>query len=326
MFGSLQCPLSTPISSRRRLRSAVRPADRPPRAGGQRLLRDRAARHAGRSDAGPQAEGHHLLGRAGLGARGGGAVDRPVDLRRRRAGARHLLRLPAHRPAARRRGPPHRDGRVRPHRAQGHRLLVAVLQPAGRTGSVDEPRRLDRPGSPRLQDHGLVGRTGGGTGRRRTRHLRRAVPPRGDPHGPGHGDPQGLPLRRVRRPAHVDEGVDHRAGRGSHSGPGRRRRRDLRPVGRGRLGGGGGAGPQGGRRPAHLCLRRHRPAAGPGGGTGRGDVPAPVPRRPRAREGGRPLPLGAGRRDRPGAEAQGDRRDVHPRLRGIGQGARPQRK
>ena len=42
---------------------------------------------------------------------------------------------------------------------------------------------------------------------------------------------------------------------------GRRQAGDLRPVRRGRLGGGGGAGPAGGRRPAHLRLRRPRAAA-----------------------------------------------------------------
>ena len=51
----------------------------------------------------------------------GRADHRPGGLRHRRAGARHLLRRPARRPAARRRGGPHRQGRVRPHRAGGHR-------------------------------------------------------------------------------------------------------------------------------------------------------------------------------------------------------------
>ncbi len=35
----------------------------------------------------------------------------------------------------------------------------------------------------------------------------------------GHGDPQSLPVRRLRRPAHLDAGVDHRAGGGSRSRP-----------------------------------------------------------------------------------------------------------
>ena len=72
--------------------------------------------------------------------------------------------------------------------------------------------------------------------------------------------------------------------------PGRRREGHLRAVGRRRLRGGRRAGAQGDRRPAHVRVRRHRAHAGGRGRSGRGDVPSPVPSRPRAREGRRPLP------------------------------------
>ncbi len=65
-----------------------------------------------------------------------------------------------------------------------------------------------------------------------------------------------------------------------------------------------------------LRVRGHRADARGRGRAGRRDLPAPVQRGPRAREGGRPLLLGARRHDRSGGEAQGDRRDLHPDLRG----------
>ena len=77
------------------------------------------------------------------------------------------------------------------------------------------------------------------------KHLRRAVPPRGRAHAARRRAPRQLPVRRLpaRRPtgrwrAFVDEAVarDPRAGR-------RRRARDLRPLGRRRLDGRGGADP-----------------------------------------------------------------------------------
>ena len=51
-----------------------------------------------------QPEGDHPLGRSRVGARRRRAVDRPRDLRRGRADARHLLRRAARRPRSRRRG------------------------------------------------------------------------------------------------------------------------------------------------------------------------------------------------------------------------------
>jgi GMP synthase (glutamine-hydrolysing) len=57
---------------------------------------------------------------------------------------RHLLRRPAHRPAARRRGRPHRQGRVRPHRADRRRPQRREARRPARPDGVDEPLRLDR--------------------------------------------------------------------------------------------------------------------------------------------------------------------------------------
>ena len=145
-------------------------------------------------DAGEAAEGHHPLGRPGVGARRRRAVDRPRGLRRRRPGARHLLRRAARRAAARRRGRAHRRRRVRPHRCsraptRGSVLLAELPRRAGR---VDEPRRRDHrarpPGFAVTASHaGRAGRRARGP---RARRLRRAVPPRGRAHRARPGDAQ----------------------------------------------------------------------------------------------------------------------------------------
>ena len=94
--------------------------------------------------------------------------------------------------------------------------------------------------------------------------------------------------------------------------------RAVRAVGRGRLGRGRRSRAPCHRRPAHLCVRRHRPHAHGRGRPGRGDVPSPVPDGPRPRQSRRPVLLGPRRDDRPRGQAQGHRRDLHPRVRGGG--------
>ena len=92
----------------------------------------------------------------------------------------------------------------------------------------------------------------------------------------------------------------------------------LRTLGRRRLGGRRAARPQGGRRPAHVRLRRPRPAAQGRGAAGRRDVRAPLPRAARPRRRGGALPVAPRGRRRPRAKAEAHRRGVHPRLRGGG--------
>ena len=103
--------------------------------------------------------------------------------------------------------------------------------------------------------------------------LRRAVPPRGGAHRARPGGAEGVPLRRRRLPADVDERVDHRARGRRDPRPGRHRARDLRAVGRRRLRGRGGPRAQGDRRPAHVRVRRHRAAAPRRGRAGGEHVP-----------------------------------------------------
>ena len=154
------------------------------------------------------------------------------------------------------------------------------------------------------------------------RALRRPVPPRGRPHAGRAGDPEELPLRGRRSAAELDSGRRDRGAGRADPGAGRLGARHLRPLRRRRLGRRGAARLQGGRRPAHLRVRRPRADARERGGAGRRDLRRPLPRaaRPRARRGAVPDP--ARGRHRPGDEAQDRRRGVHPRLRGGGAQAR----
>ena len=75
--------------------------------------------------------------------------------------------------------------------------------------------------------------------------------------------------------------------------------------------------PPGHRFAAHVRVRRHRSdAPGRGERAGRGDVPPPSAHRVDPRRRRRALPRPPGRCHRSRGEAQGDRRVVHPRLRG----------
>ena len=80
--------------------------------------------------------------------------------------------------------------------------------------------------------------------------------------------------RRLRR--RLDHGAVPRERGRPHPRAGGRRARDLRAVGRGRFGRRRAPDPRGDRRPAHLHLRRSRPAAAGRGGGGRRAVPRPL--------------------------------------------------
>jgi GMP synthase (glutamine-hydrolysing) A subunit len=112
-----------------------------------------------------------------------------------------------------------------------------------------------------------------GDRRRRAPLLRHTVPSRSRPHARWReADRQfRAPCLRLRGRL-VDGGVPRDQDRGN-SRAGGQRARDLRPVGRGRLGGGGGADPRGDRRPAHLRLRRSWADADERGRTGGDAVP-----------------------------------------------------
>ena len=155
----------------------------------------------------------------------------------------------------------------------------------------------------------------------RPSHLRRAVPSRGRPHRARPGAARALPLRRLRGPARCGRTPTSSSPPSRPCGPrSADAPRAVRLVGRGRLGGGGRSRAQGHRRPADLCVRRHRAHARRRGRAGRRDLPPPVPDGPRPREGRRPVLRRARGRDRPRGQAQGHRRDLHPGLR---RGRRP---
>ena len=182
---------------------------------------------------------------------------------------------------------------------------------------MDEPRRRGRPGAgrvPRGRAHRRdPDRRDGGPG---ARPVRRAVPPGGHAHAERHRRHEAVPLRRLRAAAGLDAGQRDRARGRRDPRAGRRRPGPLRALRRRRLGGRGAPGASGGRRPAHVRVRGPRAEPRGRARAGRGDVRPALPDPARPREGRGPVPREAGRRHRPRGEAQGDRRGVHPGVRG----------
>ena len=169
-----------------------------------------------------------------------------------------------------------RGARARPHRAaEGHRGLRDARRPRHAQG-VDEPRRQGHRAAARLQADGLDAELPDRRhGRRGARLLRRAVPPRGHAHRSRAASCSSRFVLDIARREpdwvmrdHVDRGG------GAHPRAGRRRGGDPRPVGRRRLERRRGADPPRDRRPAHLRVRRPRPAAPGRGPHGDGHVRA----------------------------------------------------
>ena len=150
------------------------------------------------------------------------------------------------------------------------------------------------------------------------RPLRRPVPPRGRAHAVRPGRAEELPLRDRGRAAGVDARRGDRGAGRADPRPGRLRAGALRALGRRRLRRRRAARAQGGRRPAHLRLRRPRLHALERGRAGRRDLRRPLPGAARARRGAGAVPRAARGRRRAGGEAPPHRRGVHPRLRGGG--------
>ena len=175
------------------------------------------------------------LGRPGLDLRRRRAAARSAPALARNPGAGHLLRHAGHGGRARRRRRAHRGRGIRQDGARHPRR-----RPAARRGRrrllLDEPQRRRRARARRLRRDGLdaldAGRRDGGSG---ARPVRRPVPPRGGAHPARHRHAQELPLRRLPCARDVDGARgDRRAGRADPR-PGRRRARDLRPLGWRRL-------------------------------------------------------------------------------------------
>ena len=196
----------TTSSPRRRLRRAVRAADRPARPRSARLLRDRALHDAAAE----------MLAQRPRGSSSRAARRRCTSTTHRRStppstsrrpGARHLLRRAARRAAARWRAP-HRRRRVRPH---GHASPDAggplfdlprdeqIVWMSHGDAIADRARRVRR--------HRATGRPSPRS-RTVTRRLRRAVPSRGRAHGAARS--HRASSSTCAAAAHVDEHLDHR--------------------------------------------------------------------------------------------------------------------
>ena len=254
----------------------------------------------------------------------GAPARRPGPVRRRRAGARHLLRLPGDGAGARRRGRAHRAAGVRRHDWPRHRRRrrrcfdgqpgeqsvwmshgdAVHAAPEGFRVTADDRRHAGG----RVRGRRAGGSTAcSGTPRCCTPTVRAA----GARELP-------VPRRRHRRrtgpPGNVvDEQVDRDPRRRSAT-----TRVHLRAVRRGGLRGGRRAGAAGGRRPADLRVRRPRAAARGRGRAGRAGLRRGDRRRSGRRRRARALPRRAGRGHRPGDQAQDHRPGVHPGLRAGG--------
>ena len=247
-----------------------------------------------------QARGAGPLRRPGVGLLAGGAAAAPRVAGARDPGAGHLLRDAGDGARARRPGRGRRGGGVRAYRrsvltGDGGRLLAGL---PSRAAGLDEPPRLGLRAAGRLQRARLEpGLAGGGARGHRARPLRDPVSPRGRPHALRTGDPRALPARDRRCARALVAGLGDRGAGRAHPRPGRRRRRDLRALRRGRLGDRGGAGAPRGWRPAHLRARRPRTdAKGRGGAGRRGDARARGQAGPRRRRAALPRPARRRRR------------------------------
>ena len=217
--------------SRRRLRSPVRPADRPPGARGEGLLRDRPALDAGRGDAGPQARGDHPLRRPVVGLRAGRAG------RRRRACSRPASRSSACATASRRwprcsaarwPAPASPSSAVRRSASPARARCSPTSRPSTGSGCPTATRSQQAPDGlrrARLDDGDPGGRLRG----HRAAPGRRAVAPRGAAHRARPAGARALPARHRRLPADLDDGQHRRgADRADPRADRRLRPRDLR--------------------------------------------------------------------------------------------------
>ena len=226
---------------------------------------------------------------------------------------------------ARRQGRGRAPPRVRPRRSSRSRrpsaLFDGVWQPGERHQVwMSHGDRVTRAAAGLRGDRHLArARRSPRSPTRSAQLLRRAVPPRGRAHAATAPSCCATSSHQI---AGLQRRLDHGARSASeaiaqHPRPGRQGQGDLRPLRRRRLLGRRGADPRGDRRPAHLRLRRPRPAARRTRPSEVVDaVPRPLqhPAGPRRRRATLFLG-GARRRHRPRDQAQDHRPAVHRRVR-----------
>ena len=180
---------------------------------------------------------------------------------------------------------------------------------------MDEPRRPGGGNAAGVQRPGLHRKLAGGGPRQRRRRLWPAIPPGSAAYAARPRHSGKFPVRRLRLRKILDARQCGSRLHCPHPRTGGRRAGHLRPVGRRGFGGDRRAAAPRHRQPAQLHLRQQRPAAAGRGRAGAGHfrpgngAESDVCGRLRA------VRPPAGRGDRPGGQAQGHRRRVHPRLR-----------
>ena len=223
--------------------------------------------HAARRARGHEAARHHPLGRPGERLRRGRAHRRPErsSSSASPSSASATACSSWRTCSAARSSAPTRASTARPTCASTKPVGIFAGFADGRDARrVDEPRRPHQRAAAGFRDHRHDATTRRSARSRTTRaqDLRRAVPPRGGAHAARRRDPSrrssstSPASRRRGRPASfTDEAI-----RIVREKVGPSEQRDLRPLGRRRLVGRGRALPPRARRPAHVHLRRQRPA------------------------------------------------------------------
>ena len=266
-----------------------------------------------------QAEGGDPVRRAGVGSTTGQPARARGNLQKRSSDPRHLLRPADPVRAARRQGGERPRGGIRPGGCRGPRAFRPVrgrLANGRPLPGVDEPRGPGDPLARRLPRLCGVGECAlRRRGRRSAPLLHDNVPSRGGAHSRRREAARQFPFQGRRSQRRLDDGRLPPRGDRPHPRAGRQIARHLRPVGRSRFGGRGGADPRGYRRSAHLRVRRSWAHAARRSGRSGQSVPRPFQHsacscRRRAR-----VHAGARRRRRPRGQAQDDRQIVHRHIR-----------
>ena len=243
----------------------------------RRLLRAAAPPRWRRRGRASSAQGRDLVGRSGVGLRRRGAAAAVRAAQARRAGAGHLLWDAAAGARARRPRRGCRGRGVRTLAADRLRHRAAAGRHSGRAIVLDVAPRHGLLAAARVHGAGVVDRVAGGRIRVRARgRVRDPVSPRGGSHPVRPAGAVQLPDRHLWLQRKLERRLGDRGSDRPDPSAGRRRARDLRPLGRGRLERRRAARAPCDRRPADMRVRRPRADAQERGRAGHLRLPGPL--------------------------------------------------